>query len=153
VALVAQVIGPGKEEDDRLVCSQLMDLMNGGLEGRVHVEAGPRSPQSWIGFYQECELVIATRAHAAIFSMCAGTPVVAVSYNPKSTGIMRDSGFAHLTLEISAMTPDKLILAIDTALSSRESLAERVRMTAARNKSTLYDFASSIEKESEVLVG
>lgn len=58
------------------------------------------SPEQLQRLYARCRMLLGTRMHANILAMCVGTPVVAIAYQPKTTGIMAVMGLEDWVLEI-----------------------------------------------------
>lgn len=133
VSLVAQVTSSSEVEDDRVACRAVAQQMT----HEASIVAGPFSPRDWVRFYGKQTLVIATRAHAAIYSMCAGTPLIHISYNPKGIGIMGDNGMGHLCMPIEDVSEARLIQLVDRVLSSMHEVREQVRMRGRVNEQRL----------------
>jgi colanic acid/amylovoran biosynthesis protein len=58
------------------------------------------SPADLQRVYARCRILIGTRMHANILAMGVGTPVVAIAYQPKTTGIMAAMGLDDWVLSI-----------------------------------------------------
>jgi polysaccharide pyruvyl transferase WcaK-like protein len=69
-------------------------------------------------FYGQFYLVIATRLHATILSIVAGTPVVPIAYTSKSWGFARDYGLENITVDIETISEHALFSSV-TALIER----------------------------------
>jgi colanic acid/amylovoran biosynthesis protein len=54
------------------------------------------------------DLFIGTRMHSNIFALAMGTPTLAISYQPKTDGIMRMLGMGRWVLPIANLHPDGL---------------------------------------------
>lgn len=66
--------------------------------------------------FARASLVMATRLHAAVFAVCAQTPVVAVSYDKKVEGFMRHAGLDSF-VPSDGLTVCRLIDAAERALT------------------------------------
>ncbi|MCL3817238.1 polysaccharide pyruvyl transferase family protein [Aeromicrobium wangtongii] len=53
--------------------------------------------------YGRLHLLLGTRMHANILAMTAGTPVAAIAYEPKTTGILDSMGLSSWGLDITAL--------------------------------------------------
>jgi colanic acid/amylovoran biosynthesis protein len=58
------------------------------------------SPGDLQRLYAECRILVGTRMHANSLAMCVNTPVVAIAYQPKTTGIMAVMGLDDWVLAI-----------------------------------------------------
>lgn len=58
------------------------------------------SPGDLQRLYARCRILVGTRMHANILAMCVDTPVVAIAYQPKTTGIMAVMGLEEWVLPI-----------------------------------------------------
>jgi colanic acid/amylovoran biosynthesis protein len=58
------------------------------------------SPADLQRLYARCRILIGTRMHANILAMGVNTPVVAIAYQPKTTGIMAAMGLDNWVLSI-----------------------------------------------------
>lgn len=92
------------------------------------------SPADLRRVYARCRILIGTRMHANILAMGAGTPVVAIAYQPKTAGIMAVMGLDDWVLsiedvsELVARTHDLWIHADDV----REVLPGKVKALRAQ---------------------
>ena len=95
------------------------------------------SPADLRRLYARCRILIGTRMHANILAMGAGTPVVAIAYQPKTAGIMAVMGLDDWVLsiddvsELVARAHDLWIHADDV----RELLAGKVEALRAATTS------------------
>jgi colanic acid/amylovoran biosynthesis protein len=92
-------------EDDGVPAQRIIDRL--GPEGRaavVGILSVPSAAADIRAFYGQFQLVIATRLHATILSLVAGTPVVPIAYTSKSWGFVRDYGLEQLASDIESVT-------------------------------------------------
>jgi colanic acid/amylovoran biosynthesis protein len=73
-----------------------------------------------------CALTIGTRLHSAIISMNFGTPAIAIAYEHKSRGLLRQMGLSDLSAEVSGLLDGSLLTTVRRALSGPDALRERV---------------------------
>jgi colanic acid/amylovoran biosynthesis protein len=85
--------------------------------------------------YGTFDLVVATRFHASILSLCAGTPVVAIEYERKATEAFAEMGLAEWVVEIEQLDGAALIAVVDRMLGRlaevRRQVADAVAAEAA----------------------
>lgn len=77
--------------------------------------------------FRQCVLVIGTRLHSAIIAMNFGTPAIAINYEHKSEGVMRQLGLAALSQPVSAVIDDSLAALALEVLSKIDSVKAQVR--------------------------
>lgn len=75
---------PGYRYDDAAVARRIAADLPAPIREHMRVDARPRTPAELISAYGEADLVVATRMHAAILALCAGTPVVPIAYERKT---------------------------------------------------------------------
>ncbi|MEY8711612.1 colanic acid biosynthesis pyruvyl transferase WcaK [Mangrovibacter phragmitis] len=75
-----------------------------------------------------CVLTIGTRLHSAIISMNFGTPAIAINYEHKSTGIMRQLGLPELAIDIRLLLNGSLSGAIADTLGQIDDLKAKVKL-------------------------
>lgn len=87
-----QCRGPGSLEDDREVIRQMIAWCPANSQIESHELAGDLPLGLMWACYGCMDALIATRMHSAIFALCQGVPVVAISYLYKTEGIMAELG-------------------------------------------------------------
>ncbi|CAN5534198.1 hypothetical protein BH23CHL6_BH23CHL6_06920 [soil metagenome] len=114
--------------------------------GSATVLEADLSPAALQDVYAACEIVIATRAHAAILALACGTPVVAISYGPKTTGLMADLGLERFVVPIDAVTDELLIERASEVLAELDLVRQQIgnglpemRLRASRGMAELVE--------------
>lgn len=79
-------------------------------------------PSALRQLYERFDLLIGTRMHANILALMAGVPVVAIAYDPKTTGIMRSLGLERFVVEITGTDADQLCRLAVEAIGSAPDL-------------------------------
>ncbi len=98
------------------------------------VVSAPSDEKLIIGMMKKMKVVISMRLHTLIFASSVGTPLVAVSYDPKVTGFMRYIGQKHC-VEFEEVSSEKLCALADAALADRENYSvEELRSRAEENE-------------------
>lgn len=138
------VIVPQTEEDDAIGSALHAALRLRGVD--VCNVTANLSPTELQAIYAELRLLLGTRMHANILAMTVGTPVVAIAYESKTTGILEAMGLerwgiwidqvAGGALERLAETswreaPHNRVLAADGAAAQRQRLGEAGRLIAS----------------------
>src|SRR3546814_6657409 len=68
--------------------------MTGIARSRVRVDDRFHTPEALRDRYAGYDMVVATRMHAAILALCAGTPVMPLAYEFKTAELFGRLGFA-----------------------------------------------------------
>lgn len=87
------------------------------------------SAQELIGLMSGANLVIGMRLHALVYALCAATPIVGLSYDPKVDAFLQAAGLGH-GLAPTFLTADVLLEHAYHAICSKQ----RQAITAARNR-------------------
>ncbi|MGE5148415.1 MAG: polysaccharide pyruvyl transferase family protein, partial [Candidatus Eiseniibacteriota bacterium] len=99
--------------DDSRVAERIAGLVPADRRARITVDRDFRTPDALIGCLAGFDLVVATRMHAAILALCAGTPVLAIAYEFKTRQLFARLGLDDLTLDADGLTGDSLIETFD----------------------------------------
>jgi polysaccharide pyruvyl transferase WcaK-like protein len=100
-------------EDDAVPARRIIDRLDAtARRSVVGILTVPSDAQHIRDFYAQFYLVIATRLHATILAIVAGTPVVPIAYTSKSWGFARDYGLEHITIDIETVSEQALFASI-----------------------------------------
>lgn len=108
VYLVPQVTGPTPIEDDRISNSHILSFLSDHAKKSVVILEKDYSPQELKAIYSKFDMFIGTRMHSNIFSLSSKVPTVAISYEPKTTGIMEKLGLSDYVININDITSEDL---------------------------------------------
>ena len=106
VILFAQCCGPTRDQDDRHISRRIADLMD--LINPIYIVDASMPASMLKAAYRELDALVATRMHAAIFSLAAQTPTLVIGYLHKSIGIMQSVGLGEYVTDIAAVNSDAL---------------------------------------------
>jgi polysaccharide pyruvyl transferase WcaK-like protein len=87
VVFVPHVTGPGETYDDRLVSEDIYKLTRN--QDKIRLIKGDYSAEELRRIIGLCEIFIGSRTHAAISAISMHVPSIALSYLPKTDGILR----------------------------------------------------------------
>jgi polysaccharide pyruvyl transferase CsaB len=120
------VLIPMQRPGDLALAEEAVHAARAGEVVRVGLSA-----RETLALLSAFDLVLAMRLHALIFAAISGSPLVAISYDPKVDGLM---GELHLLPATSSAAFDAAALtqAVRTAWEGREELARRMRTHVAR---------------------
>lgn len=104
ILIFCQSRGPGSFEDDRILSIKLFENLKRTIPEshlRYSELQDTSHPLSIVQILKKADLLVATRFHSAIFALNANIPVISISYQPKSRGIMETLGLGHFCLDIA----------------------------------------------------
>jgi colanic acid/amylovoran biosynthesis protein len=88
----------------------------------VRIDDAFRTPEALIAAYCSFDLLVATRMHAAILALIAGTPVVGIAYEAKTTRLFANLGLPEMAVPIEDADGERLHRMVDDALTRRQAL-------------------------------
>jgi len=136
VVFIPQVTSDHHGDDDRIPARRVAALMRHDpvvLEdkydhGRIKA------------LYRELDMMVGTRFHSVIFALTARVPALAIEYEHKTTGIMRDLGLERWVMDIAAVDGGPLIARFDALVAARSDyvaqLEERLPLYQRRARET-----------------
>lgn len=143
VAVIAHCQGPTLDEDDKIACKNLFELLDGS--GRVSLIMEDLSPPELAALYGECKISIGTRFHSVILSLISGTPTFAISYfGPKTFGIMRTLGLEAYTVDINNISSSCIISAVSRLLADEISFRNHILCQVNRLKKEIFQSVEHI---------
>lgn len=105
VVFIPQVTAT-KGDDDRVVSQRVRDLMQ-HTTATTLVEDSPDHHRIK-ALYDNLDILLGTRFHSVIFSLTSYVPVLAIEYEHKTSGIMRDLGLEEWVIKIEDATAPRL---------------------------------------------
>ena len=90
-----------------------------------------------ISWFSEVGIVVTTRFHGLIFSSLLGKPVLAVSYHPKISELMKDFGQERFCIDIEDLDFDLLVNKFKELESEKDDVSKRVLEKVELNKRLL----------------
>lgn len=106
VVFIPQVTSIYNNDDDREVSHAIFERMN--RKKRAHVMDGDYTHYDVKSMYDSLDFIIGTRFHSVIFSLTSFVPAIAIEYEHKTGGIMRDLGLSEWALKIENVTEKDL---------------------------------------------
>ncbi len=125
---------------DSDMARRIVDEIPEELRRNVLVDSNYHRPDELIASYGEFDLVIATRMHAAILALVAGTPVLPVAYEFKMRELFRTFGQVDLVRPFGGLDADEFAAwAVDgfdrrrALLGPQQSGVDQLRATARQS--------------------
>ncbi len=128
--------------DDTKLADEIVSSLPEDLSENVFVDRQFRQPLDVIEAYQGFNLVIATRMHAAILSIVAGTPVLGIAYEFKLEELFYQLGMNDARLSTSDMDIESSEMALKNMLGDLEhwrGKVLKVQADCARQAASVED--------------
>ena len=109
---------PGYRYDDSAVALDTVALLPDDVRARVEVDRQHHTPGEILAAYGAADLVLATRMHAAILALCAGTPALPVAYEFKTAELFGALGLAEWVTDIETVTPHGFVQTTERVLAA-----------------------------------
>jgi polysaccharide pyruvyl transferase WcaK-like protein len=90
-----------------------------------------------ISEFSKADIVVTTRFHGVIFPFLAGKPVLALSYHPKITELMKDFGLGHFCLDIESLDFNMLTDRFKELESIKDDISRGIHEKVEQNKQLL----------------
>ncbi len=133
-------------DDDIAAAREVVALMSPELRARAVMKEENLTPYEAASLYATFDLLIGTRMHANIISMLVGTPAVAIAYEHKTNGIMKELGLDDLVVEIERCDADALLSRCRTILADRTATSRRVQAAALEARSRLATWETALRE-------
>ncbi|MHC4993438.1 MAG: polysaccharide pyruvyl transferase family protein [Planctomycetota bacterium] len=105
---VPQVIHEGAGDNDLHTAYRVRRRLDGTLRSRAVVIDRDLHPGQLMHAIGRMDLFVGTRMHSNIFSLATGVKTLAISYEPKTDGIMRSLGLEEDVVHASEITARRL---------------------------------------------
>lgn len=94
--------------DDSRIADRIVARLPASVRAGVEVDRRFRRPEEMVECLGTFDIFVATRMHAAILALCAGTPVVPIAYEFKTVELFRRLGMTERIPDIETLTADGL---------------------------------------------
>ena len=135
--------------DDSATASRIISEGRVALGEQVAVDSRFRTPTELIAELATFDAVVATRMHAGILALSAGTPVLAIDYEDKARRLFGQLGVPDWSVDIESASPGLLCRTWDTFASEvdarRAALFHAVTAKAEDARTTAGLLRSAIE--------
>jgi polysaccharide pyruvyl transferase CsaB len=126
---------PHSHENDAHAALSVMRQMK--RMDRASIIRGAYTPEERMAIIGSCDLMIGMRLHSVIFAARMGTPVVALSYDPKVDAAVRQIGTVTQVVDLSAITAEAVVASASHAAPAAGELVAELRERAGRNQLSL----------------
>lgn len=116
---------------DEDVSERIQQQLPAELLPLTHRIRGFVHPQIFAHVMGECDLVITSRLHGGILSLVGGAPIVALSYEPKTLGLMEQIGLTDWTLSMWDSSAEEIYAQAKKMLDDLPGVEEKLRVAMA----------------------
>jgi colanic acid/amylovoran biosynthesis protein len=124
--------------DDSRTAEEILHRLPNALHGNVTIDRQFRRPAEFIAELATFDLTVATRLHAAIMSLCAGTPVLPIAYEFKTTELFRRFGLGDAVIDIEDISPETVLGAFEKGTAFWSVHAEEAWATAKEERAAAF---------------
>jgi colanic acid/amylovoran biosynthesis protein len=118
VVFIPQVTVHLFEDDDRIVGNKIYQQIK--RKGSVKVLNESYSHYELKAIYQNLDYLVGTRFHSVIFSLTSYVPAIAIEYEHKTSGIMKDLELAEWVIKIEDANSELLLNKFNKLIENRK---------------------------------
>lgn len=126
--------------DDSQVADKIAEALPEVIRRRTVVDKSFRRPSELMEYISEFDLVVSTRLHMAILSLCAGVPVLPIAYEFKTKEVFESFDQGRWVSEIDEIDAEAFTILAREFLKSLPRIAEEQRRGTIRQ----YESASRV---------
>ncbi|MFI8747745.1 polysaccharide pyruvyl transferase family protein [Pseudomonas sp. NPDC077186] len=115
-----------------------------GVKGGYRIGDESQDPLGVVSVLRSSCVVVASRFHSYIFSMAARCPGVAISYLPKTTGMLKMYDLDDYCLDIYTLNSRQIIAAVEAVYLNADIYRAKIDEVGARVKVSSSDFINSL---------
>ncbi|WP_373048210.1 polysaccharide pyruvyl transferase family protein [Vulgatibacter sp.] len=135
--------------DDSRTAVRIAERLPAHVRASVEVDRGFHDRRALGALFASCDLVVATRMHAAILALCAGVPVLPIAYEFKTEEVFRSLGMGAFVTRIDEVQGGVLVERFDALREAlprlRGPFFREVLATAARARGTAARIRAAVE--------
>lgn len=125
ILFISQVTSTTHNDDDRDVANRIASLVVN--KQQIINCTGNYDHYELKQFYSCLDFLVGTRFHSVIFSLTSFVPALAIEYEYKAGGIMKDLGLSKWVIPIEQVTADNLYEKFKQLLSARNSYKQKLQ--------------------------
>ncbi|MEL6511730.1 MAG: polysaccharide pyruvyl transferase family protein [Pseudomonadota bacterium] len=132
--------------DDSAVAMEFVAALPEDVRAHVTVNRSFHTPQNLIEVLRGFDGVIACRLHMAILSICANTPVLPVSYEPKFEETFAELGQPNSVTRIGEIEPDPFAADVLSWTEQLDGVAEALHQAAPALKASALSAGAHLKR-------
>lgn len=123
----------GIQQDDA-VSQRIWEQLPADLQPYAHVLHEFVRPDEFAHFMGQCDLVLSSRLHGGILSLAGGAPIVALEYEPKTRGLMRQLDLEDCVLSMRDSSAEEILGRMEAMLRDLPETKRRHRAALERGQ-------------------
>lgn len=120
IILIPQVTSVEHNDDDRKVMQEVYEYLS--VKRDIFFFSDEFEGEELKGIYENLFILIGTRMHSCIFSLTGSVPVIAIQYEYKTKGVMRDLGLEEWVIPIDKVEEKILNLKFNLLLGEARKI-------------------------------
>lgn len=137
------------EIDDMIAIKDV--IQKSKLKNNYQIIDTNHNPRFYVELYRQMDFCIGSRMHSNIFTLISGTPLIAISYLPKTEGIMDLLGFKKWVIDIDKISStaliDKTKALIDNLILYREEIKIAVSKAKEESQKNVIKIIEKVEAD------
>jgi colanic acid/amylovoran biosynthesis protein len=147
VAIVSHTTGPTPHEDDRVISKEIYSKLPDSVRKQTVLIDEDLTPPQLAGLYGSASCLIATRFHAVVLSILAGTPVFAIPYfGSKTEGTLKDLGIEEFILQLNDLTSIKIEQRLENLFENMNYYKEKFEAIGFEVNKDAYETLYELDK-------
>lgn len=136
VFIMPQCIGPSTD-NDLIISNKIYNKIQN--KNKVKVVDKDLTPGQLKYLYGKMDYFVGTRMHSNIFSLSEGIPCLAISYDPKTDGIMELFGLSDYVIDINEIDTKKLIQTFKKLVQNKKEVKNKIDKKLIDIKDNAFD--------------
>lgn len=132
--------------DDAQTAEEIVRRLPAALHAHAAIDRRFRPPADLITEISTFDLMIATRLHAAILSLCAGTPALPIAYEFKTTELFKRFGLGEAVINIETISPEAMRLAFEKAATFWSTRAPEAWAATRNERDDAFNAANHVAR-------
>lgn len=117
IYFMIQCTGP-LNDNDLIITKEIIKRLKN--KHHVHLVKKDLNPKELKYIYSKMDFFVGTRMHSNIFALSEGVPCLAISYDYKTDGIMKEFGLGKYVLDINNITASSLIKKFEILINDKD---------------------------------
>ena len=132
--------------DDSAVAAEFVTHLPSDVQPHVNVNRSFHNPHDLLEVLRSFDGVIACRLHMAILSICANTPVLPISYEPKFEETFAELGVPELVTAIGEIEPEPFTTRVLAWTEELDDVAAAIDKAAPRLKASAQSAGPELKR-------
>lgn len=128
-----------KEDDDRTTARKFVQRLDKDVT--YYIIKNRYDPREIVDLYGYCDATLSIRLHGTVFSVIAGTPVIAINYLPKVEGFMKSMGLDGFLINVDSISKERLLKLFCDVLKNKDSLSKEINEKINFKKEMVIKYA------------